>query len=231
MVQPPLAGPSRLHVLLVEDDPALGEFLQRVLTEEGCASVLAPTLTAGRAALDAQRFDAIVLDWMLPDGDGVAWCQSLAARPMHPPVLMLTARGEVADRVRGLRSGADDYLTKPFEVDELLARLDALVRRTRAAGELRIGSLVLHRLAQRALVDGAPLDLTAKEFALLARLAQDLDRPVDRGTLLRDVWGLRFDPNSGLLEVHISRLRDKLGAEARRIETVRGVGYRLRNER
>lgn len=220
-----------MQVLVVEDDDELAEFLARVLDEEGMTSVRTATLAEARAALGRLHFDLVVLDWMLPDGDGLALCEELAGRPASPPVLMLTARGEVADRVRGLRSGADDYLVKPFEVDELLARLSALRRRARGAGEQRIGPLVIQRLTQRVLIDERPVDLTLKEFALLARLVQDLGRPVDRATLLADVWGLRFDPGSGVLDVHVSRLRDKLGEEAWRVETVRGVGYRLRRDR
>jgi len=221
-----------MHVLLVEDDVPLGEFLGRVLAEEGSTSLLAPTMARARECLGRELFDVVVLDWMLPDGDGIALCEELAMQPSSPPVLMLTARGEVPDRVRGLRSGADDYLTKPFEIDELLARLAALVRRARGpSADQAVGPLVIQRMSQRALLAGAPVDLTGKEFALLARLALDLDRPVDRATLFADLWGLRFDPGSGVLEVHISRLRDKLGDEAWRVETVRGVGYRLRRER
>lgn len=219
-----------MKTLVVEDDSALAQFLGRVLDEEGQQAVLVGTLRDARVALEKQAFDAVVLDWMLPDGDGTELCEELAGRPASPPVLMLTARGEVADRVRGLRSGADDYLVKPFEVDELVARLEALQRRARG-GELRVGDLVIRLLPQRAWLGGAALDLRGKEFALLTRLAQELDRPVSRATLLLDVWGLRFDPGSGVLDVHVSRLRDKLGDESWRVETVRGVGYRLRRER
>ena len=221
-----------MRALVVEDDVALGELLQRVLHEEGTSTTWVRTLAAARAELEASpQPDVVLLDWMLPDGDGTALCEYLVDRPSSPPVLMLTARGEVADRVRGLRSGADDYLVKPFVVEELLARLDGLVRRATGGTEQRIGRLVLHRLTQRAFLGETALDLTAKEFALLARLAHDLDRPVERAALLLDVWGLAFDPGSGVLEVHVSRLRTKLGEEAWRIETMRGVGYRLRRER
>ena len=144
---------------------------------------------------------------------------------------MLTARGETADKVTGLRAGADDYLVKPFELDELLARLEALVRRGKVGVALTVGDLTLDRLSRRAALAGAPLDLTAKEFALLVRLAVDAEKAVERTKLLLDVWQLKFDPGSGVLDVHVSRVRDKLGDRAWMIETVRGTGYRLRAEK
>ncbi|MCU0657289.1 MAG: response regulator transcription factor [Polyangiaceae bacterium] len=220
---------TSLHLLLVEDDASLGEFLGRVFLEEGISFQLATSLADARRRLAQRTFDAIVLDWMLPDGDGLLLCEELSRQTTSPPVLMLTARGEVADRVRGLRSGADDYLTKPFSVEELLARLEALLRRVR--GELRLGSLLISRMNQRVLLDGSPVELTSKELALLLRLAQTPDQTVERSTLYVDVWGLKFDPGSGVLDVHISRLRDKLGPEAWRVETLRAVGYRLRSTR
>lgn len=220
-----------MQLLLVEDDGELVEFMGRVLEEEGHVFVAASTLNDARTFLSRQFFDAVVLDWMLPDGDGILLCEELSKRAAPVPVLMLTARGDLADRVKGLRSGADDYLVKPFEIEELLARLDAITRRSKGSGEQRFGVLLISRLTHQASVDGVNLDLRIKEFSLLARLAAASDEAVDRATLLADVWNLKFDPGSGLLDVHISRLRDKLGAEAWRVETVRGVGYRFRSDR
>jgi DNA-binding response OmpR family regulator len=222
-----------MNVLVVEDDVSLGDFLLRVLTEEGDQASWVESLAAAREALadPAQRFDVIVLDWMLPDEDGVTLCAELRARGDATPVLLLTARGDVPDRVTGLRSGADDYLVKPFDVEELLARLQALVRRSLLGTRLKVGVLEIDSIGQRASVAGRSLELTAKELALLTRLARGGEQAVERATLLADVWQLHFDPGSGLLDVHVSRLRDKLGAHSWMIETVRGLGYRLRSAR
>lgn len=220
-----------MHVLVVEDDPKLADFLTRVLGDEGHTTVVAAT---GQAALERapkEAFDAIVLDWMLPDAEGPAVAERLRSAEVHCPILMLTARGETADKVTGLKAGADDYLVKPFEVDELFARLDALVRRGKIGVALGVGELQLDRLSRRATLGGTPLDLTAKEFALLVRLALDAEKPVERAKLLLDVWQLKFDPGSGVLDVHVSRVRDKLGERSWMIETVRGTGYRLRAEK
>lgn len=220
-----------MHVLVVEDDPKLADFLTRVLGDEGHTTVVAST---GQAALERapkEAFDAIVLDWMLPDAEGPQVAERLRSAEVHCPILMLTARGETQDKVAGLKSGADDYLVKPFEVEELFARLDALVRRGKIGVALSVGDLQLDRLSRRASLAGTPLDLTAKEFALLVRLALDAEKPVERAKLLLDVWQLKFDPGSGVLDVHVSRVRDKLGDRAWMIETVRGTGYRLRAEK
>lgn len=214
-----------MRVLIVEDDPNLGELLMRVLGEEGAEPTLCTTAAEGLREAN-RRYDTIVLDWMLPDGDGPTFCETLRRSNVLSAVLMLTARGEVQDRVRGLRAGADDYLVKPFEIEELLARLEALSRRNRQIAPLVLGELSIDRLGRRCTLSGAPLDLTAREYDLLLRLADAHGEPVSRARLLEDVWRLSFDPGSGLLEVQVSRLRDKLGKD--RIETVRGVGYRLR---
>jgi DNA-binding response OmpR family regulator len=220
-----------VHLLVVEDDPKLSEFLVRVLEDEGHSTVVADTGASALERAPPGSFDVILLDWMLPDSNGPEVAQRLRASGLATPILMLTARGELTDKVAGLRAGADDYLTKPFDVEELLARVTALSRRGRIGAALEIGSLSLDRLTRRATLEGAPLDLTAKEFALLARLALAAQQPVPRATILLDVWQLKFDPGSGVLDVHVSRLRDKLGAMAWMIETVRGVGYRLRATR
>jgi DNA-binding response OmpR family regulator len=144
---------------------------------------------------------------------------------------MLTARGEVHDRVAGLRTGADDYVTKPFDVDELLARVDAVWRRVHQPWTTRAGPLELDRRAQIVRVRGKRLDLTSREYALLARLADSPNECVSRTALLADVWNVSFDPGSGVIDVHVSRLRDKLGELAWMVETVRGQGLRLRTAR
>ncbi|MBM3521717.1 MAG: response regulator transcription factor [Alphaproteobacteria bacterium] len=214
-----------MRVLLIEDDDALGELLVRVLEEEGAAVQWRKTVAAGLAET-AEDYDVVVLDWMLPDGDGLAFCEALAQRSSPTPILMLTARGEVDDRVRGLRSGADDYVVKPFEIAELLARLEALTRRNKRLSELRSGEVVIDRLRRRCTVHDQLVELTAREYELLLRLALADGATVTRSALLQDVWKMTFEPGSGVLDVHVSRLRDKLGPAASRLETVRGVGYR-----
>ncbi len=220
-----------MRVLIVEDDPTLGEFLVRVMAEEGDVPELATTMTKGLERARSVEHEVIILDWMLPDGDGPTFCDSLRRAGVLTPILMLTARGELGDRVTGLQSGADDYLVKPFEVEELLARMAALVRRSAQLAEIKVGELVIDRLRRRCTLGGNVLDLRSREYELLLRLAIAGSEAVSRATLLADVWNLGFDPGSGILDVHISRLRDKLGTEAWRIETVRGIGYRLREKR
>src|SRR6266511_407238 len=214
-----------MRLLLVEDDDKLSAFLARVFREE---DYLVETRTSGRegiaAAADA---DVVVLDWMLPDIDGLEVCRELRAKGNDVPVLMLTARGEVDDRVRGLKTGADDYLVKPFEVNELLARLEALLRRG-AGPALAVGSLRLDWQRRRAWFGEVPVNLTGREFEVLAHLAKNAGKVVTKGELLSAVWGAGFDPGTNIVEVHLSRLRTKLGASPGLIETVRGGGYRLR---
>jgi DNA-binding response OmpR family regulator len=212
-------------LLLIEDDEVLGQLLRQVFGEEGIDVRWCKTVASGLAEA-TNPTDVIVLDWMLPDGDGIGFCKALRERDELTPVLMLTARGEVHDRVLGLKVGADDYLVKPFEVEELLARLQALTRRNRQVARLQSGDLLIDRLQRRCTLRGTPIELTARELDLLLRIAAGGGAPVTRMTLLRDVWRMSFDPGSGVLDVHISRLRDKLGEAAGMIETVRGVGYR-----
>jgi DNA-binding response OmpR family regulator len=216
-----------MRILIVEDDRKLARLLARVLSEEGfatdgCASGADAVFRAGAAI-----YDLVLLDWMLPDLDGITVCRQLRQAGRDVPILMLTARGEVKERVLGLESGADDYLVKPFEVEELLARIRALLRRGGGGGKLRVGALAIDRAGLRAAISGRKLDLTPREFALLHHLAQNPDRVVPRSELLTRVWSSTFDPGTNVVEVHVSRLRDKLGDHAWMIETVRGKGYRL----
>ena len=216
-------------VLLVEDDAQLLSLLTRVVTEEGDTAVCATTASAGRTAALAGGQDVIVMDWMLPDGDGAALSTELRRAGVVTPILMLTSKGEAAERVEGLRSGVDDYLVKPFEIEELLLRLAALGRRgRRQAAEIRVAGLLLDRVSRRAMIDGSPLNLTGKELDLLICLAENAGGLQTRAEILARVWNLKTDPGSGLLDVHVSRLRDKLGDAAWMIETVRGAGLRLR---
>jgi DNA-binding response OmpR family regulator len=219
-----------MKILVAEDDAKLARFLVRVFVEEG---YVADSCAEGSEAIlraTSGVYDVLVLDWMLPDIDGVSVCRSLREQGCPIPIVMLTARGELRERVLGLRSGADDYLVKPFEIDELLARLDAVLRRSVREGALHVGPLEIDRFERRVTVDGRVLELTERERALLIHLALRADQIVTRSELLSRVWGMNFDPESNMIEVHVSRLRDKLGAHAKMIETVRGKGYRLRVE-
>jgi two-component system OmpR family response regulator len=217
-------------VLVVDDDAAALDVISRSLASEGYTVDRAGDLRSARERLTSSSYSAIVIDRMLPDGDGQELLEDLKKAKDRTPVLMLTARGELSDRVSSLRAGADSYLVKPYELDELLAVVAALVRRRRETsytdGDFRIDFL------ERQTWDKTRrLDLTPREFLLLARLAVTPGQPVTRSDLLAAVWNLDFDPKSGVLEVHMTRLRGKLDAQAWRIETVRGVGYRLRSKK
>jgi DNA-binding response OmpR family regulator len=220
-----------VEVLVVEDDAQLAELLLRVFQEEGHRAEVCGTAREAEAVLATTSFDIAVVDWMLPDGDGLDLCARLHNRRPSIPVLMLTARGEVHDRVMGLRSGADDYLTKPFDVEELLARVDVIHRRATQHWTIRVGALEIDRREHVARKNGKRVELTSREYAVLARLADVADQCVSRQALLADVWNLSFDPGSGVIDVHMSRLREKLGDVAWMIETVRGQGFRLRTSR
>ncbi len=216
---------------MVEDDAKVARLLSRVLQEEGFV-VDASTSAADAITLGASlSYDLVVLDWMLPEGSGLEVCRTLRRKGISAPIIMLTARGEVAERVLGLEAGADDYVCKPFHVDELLARVHAVLRRSQGTvSRFAVGPLEIDRTRRAATLRGAPLDLTAREFTLLAYLAQRAGQVVSRTELLAHAWEARFDPGSNLVEVHVSRIRDKLGGNAGCIETVRGQGYRLRGE-
>jgi DNA-binding response OmpR family regulator len=218
-----------MRILVVEDDKKLSGFLRKVLVEEGFDVDSGSTGPEALSLASGQKYDALVLDWMLPGKDGIEVCADLRRQGNATPILMLTARGETKDRVQGLDTGADDYLVKPFEIDELLARLRALLRRNQGAGKLQAGVIEVDRLQHKAWVKGAALTLTTREFALLSHLTQHADTVVSRVDLLSHVWETTVDPGSNLIEVHISRLREKLGEHAWMIETIRGAGYRLRS--
>lgn len=218
-------------VLIIEDDPLLMPLLSRIMSEEGDTVLEHTTAASGREAALSQAYDVIILDWMLPDGDGASLCAELREKGVQTPILMLTAKGEAPDRIKGLRSGADDYLVKPFEVEELTLRVRALLRRSKQPVSLRVSDLAIDRLSRTASVGGQRLELTSKELDLLITLATRPGEVQSRASILEKVWNLAFDPGSGVLDVHVSRLRDKLGGHAWMVETVRGAGLRLRSER
>jgi DNA-binding response OmpR family regulator len=217
-----------MKVLIVEDDRKVARFIARVLAEEGFVTDLCVNGADAVRQAAAVAYDVILLDWMLPDLDGLAACRELRLVGVAAPIIMLTARGEVRERVLGLEAGADDYVVKPFEIDELLARIQAVLRRTQGFGRMQVGALEIDRLHRRVTRDGQPLDLTTREYMLLLALAHRCEHVVSRSELLSQVWSTHFDRGSNLVEVHVSRLRDKLGEHAWMIDTVRGKGYRLR---
>ena len=224
-----------MRVLLVEDEVKLAELVARGLREEGHAVDIA---TRGREAVtlaQAEPYDAIVLDVMLPGGlDGFEVCRALRGKGVWSPVLMLTARDAVEDRVTGLDAGADDYLAKPFAFGELLARLRALRRRAprERPTVLEVGDLSLDPASHRAWRDGTLLDLSAKEFALLELLMRNPGAVLSREQLLGGAWDMSFERRSNIIDVYIRYLREKIDRPFSRtsIETVRGVGYRLRDK-
>ena len=216
-----------MRCLIVEDDTKLAVLLSRALGEEGYTPDICGRGIDAITQAQAGGYDFVILDWMLPGMDGLAVCRELRQQGVTIPIIMLTARGEVGERVLGLRAGADDYIGKPFELEELFARIEAVLRRTTATGKLTFGDLEINRLGHRASLAGKPIDLTTREFGLLLHLAYNANRVVPRSELLAKVWGTTFDPGSNLIDVHVKRLRDKLGKHAWMIDTVRGAGYRL----
>jgi DNA-binding response OmpR family regulator len=219
-----------MKVLIVEDDEKIARFIARVLAEEDFITDLCVSGVEAVRQAQTVAYDVILLDWMLPEMDGLAVCRELRRLGSVTPIIMLTARGELHERVLGLEGGADDFLVKPFEIDELLARIHAILRRTHGFGRMQCGPLEIDRLQRRVVLAGKPLELTAREFTLLVFLARQADQVVARSELLAQVWSTQFETGSNLVDVHISRLRDKLGAHAWMIDTVRGKGYRLRHQ-
>jgi len=213
------------RVLVVEDEPSLRFLLERGLEREGFTVLVAASATVGWELLD--RADALVLDWMLPDEDGLTFLARLRRLPRYEklPVIMLTARAAEADRVQGLLGGADDYLTKPFSMAELAARLVALLRRAPVRGPVTRGALSIDPERFEARLAGRLLQLTRREFDLLFYLAAEPGRVFSRDKLIEGVWGADFFGTLRTVDQHVAQLREKLGAGW--IETVRGKGYRF----
>jgi two-component system copper resistance phosphate regulon response regulator CusR len=220
-----------MRILLVEDDRAIARFVAKGLREQAYAVDVVGDGDEANYKLSINDYDAIILDVMIPGRDGFQVCQDLRAAGIAAPVIMLTARDTVRDRIAGLDSGADDYLTKPFAVAELLARLRALLRRGRVVrpATISIADLVLDTGAQRATRNGRALSLTTKEYALLEYLAREQGRVVSRAEIAEHVWDENFDPLTNLIDVHINRLRRKVddGFASKLIHTRRGAGYML----
>lgn len=215
-----------MYLLLVEDDLNLGNALSRLLKSHYRVHWVRK-LESARTHFQAAEYDAMLLDLGLPDGDGVDWLRSLRATNCNTPILIITARDGLDDRVKGLDTGADDYLVKPFEPEELLARIRVLLRRKSGRAQPRpaVGNLSFDAESHQFYVDDKPIDVPPKEHQILAVLIQAGGRPVSRDRLTQQLYGLSQGVESNTLEVHIYGLRKLLGRE--RIETVRGFGYKL----
>ena len=223
-------------VLVVEDEVDLSEVMRDRLIADGHEVVVTHTGAAAMSAVVNRVPDVVLLDWMLPDMDGLAVCRRLRQQHLMP-IIMVTARGDEVDRVLGLEVGADDYLVKPFSLRELLARVRAMLRRvdlegrrqgpTAASERIQAGGLVVDSVARVATLDGAPMHLTRKEFELLTVLVSNPGRAFSREFLVQRIWGTDFDGFDRAVDTHVTRLRKKLGSLGDQIVTVWGVGYRF----
>jgi DNA-binding response OmpR family regulator len=220
-----------MRLLLVEDDPELSAVLASGFSEQGHQVVRAESYAAARTRVRLGTFDVIVLDVMLPGGSGTELCREVRAEGVATPILMLTARDTLDDRVLGLEAGADDYLTKPFAFRELVARVGALARRPPAlvSETIRVADLEVDLRARRVRRNTRPIELTAKEFALLEFFLLHRDQVVDRAAITAHVWDENHDPFTNVLEVLVRRLRAKIDDdfEPKLIHTLRGAGYRF----
>ncbi|QNK72988.1 response regulator transcription factor [Variovorax sp. PAMC28562] len=220
-----------MKILLVEDDGKAARLLARGLEEEGFLVDIAGSAEEGEQRVFASDYDLLILDWMLPGKDGLALCAALRRHKIHTPILMLTARDALGDRVTGLNTGADDYLTKPFSFDELLARARALLRRSELTrpSVLTVGDLSLDPMAQRVQRAGTVLTLTRKEYAILEVLMRQAGDVVSRSRLAEQVWKADLVAIDNLIDVHVGNLRRKIDAPGlpTLIQTVRGRGFRL----
>src|SRR5437868_15152725 len=220
-----------MRVLLVEDDPRIARFVSQALREQSYAVDLTADGEDALYKASINDYDAVILDIMIPGRDGFEVCRSLRAEGLTVPVIMLTARDAVEDRIKGLDTGADDYLTKPFEVSELLARLRALLRRGHVIrpATITIADLVIDTRAHRVTREDRNIELTAKEYALLEYMARERGRVLTRAEIAEHVWDENFDPLSNLIDVNINRLRRKIDDHFSPplIHTRRGEGYTL----
>ena len=220
-----------MRVLVVEDEPKMADVIRRALQREGYSVDLAPTGSEAMWFIESVSFDAVVLDAMIPPPDGFEICRRLRAADVWTPVLMLTARDAVADRVAGLDSGADDYLTKPFAIAELLARLLAMTRREPVARpvQMTVGDLYLDPSTHRVGRGDTPIELSPKEFALLHHFMRHPGEALTRSDIIEHVWDFAYDGTSNVVDVYVRYLRDRIDRPFARsdLQTVSGVGYRL----
>ncbi len=222
-----------MRILLIEDDAKIAAFIVKGLKQAGYSVEHASNGLDGFHLATTEQFDVAVVDIMLPKLDGISLIEDLRRQNVNTPVLILSAKQSVSDRVAGLQSGGDDYLTKPFAFSELLARIQALLRRARSVAEptaLTVGDLEMDLLKREVSRAGNAIELQPREFALLEFLARNAGRVVSKTMIMEHVWGYNFDPQTNVVEARMSRLRDKVdkGFDAALIHTVRGVGYVLR---
>jgi DNA-binding response OmpR family regulator len=218
-----------MNVLVIEDDPTVGAFIRRGLEEQRYRVSLVPNGEEGERIASSESFDVVILDMRLPGKSGLDVLQSLRARGFETPVLVLTAQDAVDAKVRTFRAGADDYVTKPFAFEELLARVEALSRRPKAMASpvLKVADLEVNRDTREVRRDGSLIDLTPKEFAVLEYLMRHAGRVMSRTLITEYAWGYHFDPGTNIVDVVINHLRKKVDAGRGRklITTIRGVGY------
>jgi len=220
-----------MRVLVVEDDAKIASFVVRGLKQAGYAADHAADGETGLALAESTDYDAAIVDVMLPKLDGISLVKRLRAARKTVPVLILSAKSSVDDRIRGLQSGGDDYLTKPFAFSELLARIQALIRRATQSPEatrLTAGDVTLDLVTREVTCADKPVELQPREFTLLAFLLRHVGRPVSKTMILEHVWDYSFDPQTNVVDVVVSRLRAKIDPDHSRLETVRGVGYVFR---
>jgi two-component system OmpR family response regulator len=224
---------TTVRILVVEDDPAIAAFVARGLREAGYTVDEATTGNAGLDLATRESYDAAIIDLMLPGRDGLSLIETARHAGVTTPVLILTAKRSVDDRVKGLQAGGDDYLTKPFAFPELLARIQALIRRSKGSAEpsrFVVGDLTLDRLTRRVERQGREIELRPREFALLELLMRNAGRVVSKTMILSQVWGYSFDPGSNVVDVLVFRLREKIdrGFGTSLLHTMRGIGYVLK---
>lgn len=221
-----------MKILVVDDDPKYRTYMQKGLTESGLVCAMAPDGESALQILRKDRFDLVLLDVMLPGLQGWDVLEAMRAANIHTPVIFITARDAVDERIRGLRSGGDDYIVKPFAFAELVARIHVVLRRNQTQTSIKIADLDIDLISHKATRGGKLIDLTPTEFSLLRALADRNGEPVTRTELLQSVWNIDFDPGTNVVEVQIRRLRRKIDEPfgAALIQTVRGVGYALRTE-
>jgi two-component system OmpR family response regulator len=223
-----------MKLLVIEDDRAAAAYVAKGLSESGYVVDLAPDGRTGLFMASAGNYDALIIDRMLPGMDGLALVTALRAAEIRTPVLILSALGAVDDRVKGLRAGGDDYLAKPFAFAELLARVEALLRRGSSAStqstKLKVGDLEMDLLTRNVTRGGQDIELLPREFHLLEFLMRHAGQVVTRTMLLENVWDYHFDPQTNVIDVHVSRLRQKIdkGFAKPMLHTIRGAGYSLR---
>jgi DNA-binding response OmpR family regulator len=223
-----------LKVLLVEDEKKIASFVRKGLEAQGFVVEVALNGDEGYLLATSRPYDVVVLDIMLPGKDGLSILRNLRDRKMSLPVILLTARSELNERLEGLNLGADDYLTKPFHIEELIARLHAVTRRAAGVSQsiLAVADLKMNLLTRKVTRGGETVELTAREFSLLEHLMRSPGRVLTRVEICERVWDYNFDPDTNLVDVYIQRLRKKVDGDAAQklIETIRGVGYRIKAE-